>query len=44
MLAISLTKIVLSGQQEDMKKISKGMVPKVIAACLVFFVPLFVNL
>ena len=44
MLAISLTKVVLSGNPDDMKKASKGIISKCIGACCVFFVPLLVNL
>ena len=43
MSAITFSKIVLSGSVDDMKKTSKGIVPKFIGACSVFFVPLLVN-
>lgn len=45
MLAVSLSKVVLSGNPDDiMKKESKGIISKCIGACCVFFVPLLVNL
>jgi len=44
MLSITLSKVVLSGNPDDMKKASKGIISKCIGACCVFFVPLLVNL
>ena len=44
MLSITLAKVVIAGNPNEVKNVSKSIVSKCIGACCVFFVPLLVNL
>lgn len=43
-LAITLTKVVMAGNPNDVKNITSGIAKKCVGACCVFFVPLLVNM